>query len=206
MFKRHPVIFIDIDTQYDFCHPEGKLYVPGAETLAPTLKKLTAHALTHGIPILASADAHALDDPEFAQFPAHCVRGTAGQAKIAATQDNTAAVIAADTPPDSVEALLQNPELQSVVLEKQVFDVFANPHTDTVLRASGAQTAVVFGVATDYCVKAAALGLKERQLNVIVVEDAIKAVSPEGETEALAAFDAAGIACLPSDEILRRFV
>ncbi|MBF2055356.1 MAG: cysteine hydrolase [Candidatus Sericytochromatia bacterium] len=206
MFKKHPVIFIDIDTQHDFCHPKGNLYVPGAESLTPVLQKLISHAVQHGIPILASADAHAPDDPEFNQFPAHCVRGTAGQAKIDATTVADALVIAPETAAQTIVQQLQQHDLQAVVLEKQAFDVFANPHTDTVLQASGAETAVVFGVATDYCVRAAVLGLKARKLKVIVVEDAIKAVTPAGEADAFKAFAAAEVDCLPSDEILRRYV
>lgn len=206
MFKQHPVIFIDIDTQYDFCHPTGKLYVPGAESLAPVLKQLISHALQHGIPILASADAHAPDDPEFEQFPPHCVRGTAGQAKIDATALDEALVIKPETAAQSIAQQLQTHDIPAVVLEKQVFDVFANPHTDTVLQVSGAETAVVFGVATDYCVRAAVMGLKARNLKVIVVKDAIKAVTPAGEADALKAFAAAEVDCLPSHEILRRYV
>ena len=51
-----PVLFWDVDTQIDFMRPEGKLYVPEAETLEHNLKILNRLAHEHHIPIVASAD------------------------------------------------------------------------------------------------------------------------------------------------------
>ena len=35
------VIFWDVDTQYDFMHADGKLYVPEAERIITNLQRLT---------------------------------------------------------------------------------------------------------------------------------------------------------------------
>jgi len=61
--------FVDVDTQFDFMDPQGKLYVPGAEKLIPNLQRLTEWACRRSVPIVASADCHPADDPEFGQFP-----------------------------------------------------------------------------------------------------------------------------------------
>ena len=45
-------LFWDVDTQFDFMHADGKLYVPDAEQIIPRLKQLTDHAHRAGIPIL----------------------------------------------------------------------------------------------------------------------------------------------------------
>jgi len=198
MMKPSQLVYFDIDTQFDFMHPEGQLYVPGAETLTEVLQALLQHAHQHQIPVLASADAHEPDDPEFATFPPHCVKNTAGQRKLDLTHMPGAVTVPAQGPcPDLSQT-------QAVVLEKTVFDVFGNPHTEAILASLGAQEAVVFGVATDYCVKAAALGLKQRGYQVTVVTDAIKAVTPAGEQAALQAFAEAGITLATSSDILRR--
>lgn len=186
--------FIDVDTQFDFMRPDGGLYVPGAETLDANLRKLMRYARSHHIPVIASADAHAPDDPEFEVFPPHCVSGTPGQARIEATQADASVI------PNRRQHLdLQ--DVAHVVLEKAVFDIFANPNTEAVLEHYGADAYVVFGVATDYCVRAAALGLRQRGYHVTVVSDAIKAVTPEGEAKTLAEFAAAGIELKRTAEI-----
>src|SRR4051812_2424484 len=78
-------LFVDVDTQTDFMLPGGKLYVPAAEQIIPNLKRLMAFAREHNVPVLSSVDAHVPDDPEFQQFPPHCVKGTPGQEKIPET-------------------------------------------------------------------------------------------------------------------------
>lgn len=194
--KSSEYLFVDIDTQFDFMSPEGNLYVPGAEKIKPQLKALIEHAQEHNIPILASADAHAPDDPEFEAFPPHCIQNTAGQAKI----DATAVQNSVTLPNREVELDLDG--VNHVVLEKTIFDVFGNPNTEKVLEYLKPQSTVVFGVATDYCVKAAALGLRARGYDVIVVDDAIRAVTPEGEAHALEEMQAAGVRFQSSNEIL----
>ena len=79
------LLFWDVDTQFDFMHPAGKLYVSGAETIISNLQRLTAFAVQHGIPIVASTDAHLETDPEFSQYPPHCLAGTSGQKKVEGT-------------------------------------------------------------------------------------------------------------------------
>jgi nicotinamidase/pyrazinamidase len=81
-------VFVDVDVQRDFCEESGALYVKGSPN--DLYRRLTAHAVSHGIPILGSVDSHAWDAWEFAsndftspeganpKFPDHCVKGTAG--------------------------------------------------------------------------------------------------------------------------------
>ena len=73
--------FFDMDTQIDFLFPAGSLYVPGAERLIPALRRLNHYAAAHGIPLVSDTCAHTEDDPEFRDWPAHCVIGTVGQLK-----------------------------------------------------------------------------------------------------------------------------
>lgn len=187
--KKSSVAFVDVDTQFDFIHPEGKLYVPQAETLIPNLKALTDYSHQKAIPVIASVDAHLPNDKEFEIFPPHCLKGSAGQAKIDETLTPGALLIA-----NAPAVALDLAPVEAVVLEKNIYSLFDNPNTPAVLDAVGADTYVVFGVATDYCVRAAALGLRERGYQVQVVTDAIKAVTPDGESKAMAEMAAAGIA------------
>ena len=83
---KNKILFIDIDTQNDFMFKEGNLYVPDAERIIENLKKLTEFAYRNNIPIFSSVDSHTQDDPEFKQFPPHCIKGTVGQKKIKETE------------------------------------------------------------------------------------------------------------------------
>ena len=162
-------VFFDVDTQIDFLFPAGALYVPGAERLLPAFAQLNRYAAVHGIPLVSTTDAHAENDPEFRTWPPHCVAGTAGQAKPATTLLDIRTVI----PDRPVRVKTAAPQ---IVLEKRVLDPFSNPNMPTLLAALGADEYVVYGVVTEYCVRAAALGLAATGRPVTLVTDAIQAL------------------------------
>lgn len=75
-------IFWDVDTQFDFMSPEGKLYVPGAENIIDKVSRTRKFALENGYSIIADIDWHSTDNeeisdtPDFKQtFPPHCMAG-----------------------------------------------------------------------------------------------------------------------------------
>lgn len=194
-------VFVDVDTQVDFIEPDGALYVPGAERLKPRFSALIEAARAAGVPVVASADAHLPNDPEFGQFPAHCLVGSVGQARVPETEPERPMIVAADG------TLRDDPGAPggTIVLEKVAFDLFTNPAADEVLRETGADTAVVFGVALDYCVRAAALGLRDRGYRTLVVEDATAPVTAEGGARARAELAAAGVEMVSTAEIVAAF-
>lgn len=194
------VAFFDVDTQFDFMDPAGALYVPGAETLRGNLRKLTAFAGRRRIPVVASADAHPPDDPEFKVFPPHCLKGSPGARRIPETRIGGAAVVEAGAPFHRLPPLRRPAR---VVIEKCVYNVFTNPAADRVVRSVGARDWVVYGVATDYCVRAAAMGLRKRGYGVTVVEDAIRAVAPDTGAKALAELRASGCGFILTDVLLK---
>lgn len=162
------VAFLDVDTQVDFIEPSGKLHARGAQRIKPNLARLVALARAERIPLLSSVDAHGDGDPELAQYPPHCIRGTKGQEKIPETLTGDEVFV-----PSARVTALPDARARHVVLEKQVFPVFGNENVDALLERLGADTFYVFGVVTEVCVRAAALGLLERGFAVRVVEDAI---------------------------------
>lgn len=182
------LVFFDIDTQVDFMLPEGKLYVPGAEQIVPNLVRLMSYAREHGVPVISSADAHAPDDPEFAIWPPHCVIGTPGQRRIPETMFADAVVVPSQ--PGAFVAPAKWPS--QIIIEKAAYDTAANPNFDAVLRALGPRRAVVFGVATEFCVRADVLSLRERGFPVDLVMDAIKPITAEGGRKAIEEMTAAG--------------
>ena len=211
------MIFVDVDVQHDFCDPDGALYVPGSPN--ELFRQLTRTAVTQRIPIVGSVDSHAFDAWEFASndnvgpagedpgFPDHCVKGTPGWLKVTGTlaerfrfvpcvlgQDATA--LAAD---------LCSARAQALYFEKEVYSLFANPMAAEVVEtlvASAGNRFVVYGVATDYCVRAAALGLKERGYEVTVLTDAVAGITELGIEQTLAELRAAGVQLTTSHALL----
>ena len=164
-------IFWDVDTQVDFLHPQGKLYVPGAEKIIPNLGRLTQWACAHGILVVASMDAHREGDAEFHVYPSHCLVGTPGQQKVPETRLPRYLII----PNHPVSAAVRLDGCQQVILEKQQLDVFSNPNTEALLAALGKPLQVVlYGVVTEICVAFAARGLLDRGHHVWLVRDAVR--------------------------------
>jgi nicotinamidase/pyrazinamidase len=193
-------VFVDIDTQSDFMNSRGSLYVPDAGEIIDNLRRLFSYAKEHEIKILSSIDAHKIDDPEFQAFPSHCMKDTPGNRKIEATicKDN---VVIENVKQDIGETVLN---YQQIILEKQSFDIFDNINTDRVIRKLDAGDYVIFGVATDYCVKAAVLGLIRRGYKVSLVTDAVKAITREGEKKALKEMRDAGVVFTSTQEVIER--
>jgi len=193
-----PLAFFDVDTQVDFMLPHGRLYVPGAGEIIPNLVKLMSYARENGFPVLSSADAHAPDDPEFAIWPPHCVAGTPGQQRIPETLFPDAVVIPSRS--GAFDPPAQWPS--QIIIEKPTYDTAANPNFDAILRALGFRRLVVFGVATEYCVRAVALALRERGFPVDLVVDAIKAITEEGGRKALEEVTAAGVRLVTTADVV----
>lgn len=205
-----PVIFWDVDTQVDFMRPDGKLYVPGAETIVPNLKKLTDYAHTHGIRIVASADDHVAghrelsDSPDFKQtFPRHCMRGSAGQGKIPETALQGPLVIEPDSQdPAALQERIRGHQ-GDLLLHKHWFDVFTNPNTAAVIGALTPRTVVLYGVATDVCNRYALEGIMERhpEIRIFAVQDAMKAIDPAVQEHLLKQWAEEGVRIVDTDEI-----
>ena len=191
-------VFVDVDTQYDFMSPDGRLYVGGAEKIVENLRRLSEFARLRKIPVIAAADAHTPDDPEFERFPPHCVHGTPGAERIPETARPEAAVI----PPKGAEdAVAQFQRAGAVVLQKRDFPVFANPSADAIIDSVGDAEFVVYGVATDYCVRADVLGLLDRGKRVTVVVDAIQPIYAQAGEAALAEFRRRGAKLATTAEV-----
>ncbi|MFH1201799.1 MAG: cysteine hydrolase family protein [Candidatus Omnitrophota bacterium] len=186
------IVFFDIDTQYDFMNKKGALYVPKAERLIPNLSRLIRFAKKNKIPVLSSVDAHLKNDREFRQFPAHCVSGSRGARKIVQTTIKNQVTIADKKFSRNKLAEVIKGKSQ-VILEKKTFSVFTNPNTKAVLGLKKINMAYVFGVALDYCVKNACLGLLNLGIKTYLVKDAARPVDIRKSKETIASLRKRGL-------------
>ena len=196
-----PVIFMDIDTQYDFIDKKGKLAVPEAYKIIPNLKCLTEFAKRKGILVIASQDKHLLKDPEFRIFPPHCVTGTYGQKKISATKIKPSITLSFKKkyPEEVLKKKLRG--VSSVILNKKEFSVFTNPNTARLLR--NALCVYLYGVATEYCVREAALGLTKLGIKTILVTDAIRAVDRKAGRRTLEELKNRGVEFITTAKLIK---
>lgn len=208
MYDKEKTIFFDVDTQNDFLNEDGALYVPGAKLLKPNLKALTDYATKNGIIIHGCVDNHFDEDEELSKnggpFPDHCMAKTEGQKKIPETLTSKEIYVESGvngfTPLEWWWTGGVMGQRNHMFFEKQTYDVMQNRslwllerHMKRISSNFNDLTAIVYGVATDYCVKAAALGLKSFGMDVYVVEDAIKEITLEGKLATFEEFKNAGI-------------
>jgi nicotinamidase/pyrazinamidase len=200
MLSRH-YIFWEVDVQADFMLPGGKLYVPGAEKLLANIHKLTDAARRGDVFLVSHGCFHIPDDPEFTQFPPHCIKGTPGAefvpealtAKVARVENLRSAKLPDDLTP-----------YQQILLEKQTLDIFETLHVDELVERLGTDAEfVVFGVVTEYCVGFAIKGLLQRKRRVAVVRDAIETLASDVGQQSIAEFERLGARIVTTDEILQ---
>ncbi|UCD49566.1 MAG: isochorismatase family protein [Phycisphaerales bacterium] len=205
-------IFWDVDTQFDFMMPEGRLYVPGAETIVETISAARRWALDHGSSIIADIDWHSTDDPEISEtpdfketFPPHCMAGhpgservgDLGQVPIDYVEFDEAAVT-------NLRKLIQRDPFH-IVIRKNSLDVFENPNADKLVDLVNPQRVVVFGVALDFCVAYVLRGLARHEgVELFLLEDATKGLGSRPEAEICDELQKRGVHITTLDECKRR--
>ena len=178
---------IVVDLQVDFC-PGGALAVAeGDEVVAPVNGLLNIP----GWMKVATRDWHPADHASFeAQggiWPVHCVAETRGAAFHPRMEAG------------KVEMVVS----KATTRDAEAYSGFDGTTLADDLREAGIGRLFVCGLATDYCVKATALDARREGFEVVVVEDAIRAVNvnPGDGKKAIEEMRAAGCAFAPSSEI-----
>ncbi|HET9461079.1 MAG TPA: isochorismatase family cysteine hydrolase [Gaiellaceae bacterium] len=203
-------IFWDVDTQFDFMDPSGKLYVPDAELIKPNLKRLTDYAHERGIRIVASADDHESGHRELSEtpdfhdtFPEHCMRGTPGAAKVPETALSAPVIVEpSPTPRDELARLLRTRD-GDVLIRKHWFDVFTNPNADVVVDTLAPTDVVVYGVALDVCNRYAIEGLLARGIpRIHAVTDATKPIHAHTVEALLESWRKSGVRLVTTEQVV----
>lgn len=185
------MVLWEVDVQADFMLPGGRLYIPGAETIVASINALVDTARQGRVLLISSADAHNPDDPELREWPPHCLKGTAGAALLPEACASPRLVIpnhSGFVMPENLGAYRQ------ITLEKNTLDVFDNPHTNALLERlypvssiafESTPLFVVFGVATEFCVRCTVDGLLRRGRRAAIVTDAVRSVNEDKAQEIL---------------------
>ncbi|WP_405226473.1 nicotinamidase [Lentisalinibacter sediminis] len=155
-----------VDVQNDFL-PGGALGVPEGDEVIPVLNKYSELFENLGLPIVATRDWHPEDHCSFeaqgGPWPPHCVAGTKGAA-FATDLDlhgDTKVISKAETPDEEAYSGFQGTGLNQWLKERGVKRVF------------------VGGLATDYCVRETVRDGLVNGYEVVLLEDAVRAVNVE---------------------------
>lgn len=176
-------ILWDVDTQFDFMKPGGKLYVKGAEKINYNLWRITNVILPSikGKNVIAagSVDTHTPDDPEFEVYPEHAVKGTHGWLKIHETCFPYTTMVPMDPlKPEQVKDIADHARKHMrVMFEKNTPNVGVNKNVKPFLDDVKPDAIYVYGVVTEICVKAAVEYLMNLGYNVKVISDTIKEIN-----------------------------
>lgn len=184
------MLFWNVDTQRDFMDSKGKLYIKDSETIKPTLKRLTELAQKYNIQVVNTIDFHTKDSKEISDnpdfktsFPKHCLEGTEGVILIKETHPGYDEPVVIVNNRDVEINIDDIKSCRNIFIRKDEFDVFrGNRFTNKILEEIKPSVVIVYGVATNVCVNYAVLGLVEKNINVIVIKDAIKEL-PDSSVE-----------------------
>ena len=202
-----------VDVQADFTtHHKGSLAVSGTDKeYLNDVVAATNELKQMGLPIYATQDWHPENHMSFATnqkggkpfqmitladgrkqvlWPDHCVQGT-----------------------DGANILLDNSQFTAIVKKgmDHRYDSYSGFRDDggadtemtATLKAAGVKNIIVYGIATDYCVKATAIDGAKAGFKVFVVKDLCRGVAPETSKAAWPDMEKAGVTLWPQlDESL----
>jgi nicotinamidase/pyrazinamidase len=183
-------VLLIVDVQNDFL-PGGALAVPDGDAVIPVLDGYSEKFDHCGLPVMASRDWHPPDHCSFkaqgGPWPPHCVAGTNG-AELAATL-----------------ALPRNSAIISKAerSDRDAYSAFQGTGLARKLRKLHCTRLFIGGLATDYCVSATALDALAEGFEVVLLEDAIRAVDvqPGDGARAIAEIVARGGRLARSSEV-----
>jgi nicotinamidase-related amidase len=205
--------FWDVDTQYDFMRPEGRLYVAGAEGIIDTVSEARRFALENGYSIIAATDWHRegnkeiSDKPDFkTTFPSHCMAGKPGSERVGYLGEMPIDVVPNRRMEASELQKLVERRQFHIVIRKEDFDVFSNPNTATIVEFLKPTKAVIFGVALDLCVRQVVERLSERgDIKMYLLRDAVKALGLKGDDEVIEELKIKGVEIISVADLEKKF-
>ncbi len=119
-----------IDTVRGFLEEGHPLFCgPRARRIIPAIQRLVSQEAGKGTHIVFVCDHHAVDDPEFHQFPPHCIEGST-----------------------ETELVPEIAGINGVMVPKQRISAFDGTALQQTLKERGVTELVICGVCTDICV------------------------------------------------------
>lgn len=184
-----------VDLQRDFTQAyKGSLAVPGSDqNYIDSVNEVTKYFMDKGFRIYATQDWHPANHISFKVngrggiWPVHCQQNTPGADILLDKEilDNAIIVKKGMNPDYDSYSGFKDDNGAETILPKE-------------LKKHGIRDLVIYGIATDYCVKATVLDARAAGFNVYVLSSYCRGVAPETIKDALAAMSKAGAAIIPA--------
>ena len=203
---------IVVDVQGDFTlWKNGSLAVPGSdEAYVKKVEEATRCLKRAGLLIFGSQDWHPAEHVSFytnhpgkkpfekiqidsrtqVLWPPHCVQGTEN-ARVLPDNNLFLAIVKKG----------QDPRFDSYSAFQD--DGGRKTEMDSILKGNQIGTVVVYGIATDYCVRATALDALANGYKVILIEDLCRGVAPDTSAKALEEMKEKGVILMKQADPLR---
>lgn len=155
-----------IDMLNDFCKPEGRMYLPGCESLLPQQRAVVTAARQHKMPVfwvVQCHDARLRRDRELLKRGTHCLIGTWG------------ARVIDDLPSEPGDFHLY----------KHRYSAFFRTELDLMLKDMQCDQLIVFGVVTNICVRSTVHDAFFEGYEVVVPADCCAATGPREQESSL---------------------
>lgn len=193
-------VLLIVDVQNDFC-PGGALPVPNGDEVIEPINEMSRFANKRDGDewrIFASKDWHPKKTAHFKTWPVHCIKCTFG-AELHQNLERLYInfIIFKGTEPDE--------DGYSPFDGDILTNTYAYQSLDKVLKSYATEEIYICGLATDYCVKAAALDARKRGYKTYLLLDACRAVNlnPGDEEKAIQEMKDAGVIITTTEEVLK---
>ena len=154
-----------VDLQNDFLPPAGSLAVPGGDEVIPPLNRAIEIFESHALPIYFTRDWHPASHCSFVAqggpWPPHCIAGSTGAEFSQQVRFPRQAKIVS----------------KATQVEEDAYSGFQKTNLKDQLNASQITRVFVGGLATDYCVLNTVRDALQHGFEVVLLEDAIRAVN-----------------------------
>lgn len=193
---------VDLNTQVDFCAPDGAYPAENLDTLLPALRRVIAWAKRNQAPVISSVDTHRAWELNHEACPPHCIDGTPGQRKLEFTLFSTRTRVETDNTLAVPFDLFRYH--QQVIFPQRSDDLLANPKADRFITQLPVKEFILFGNGVEGAIKALSLGLIARGRSVTIVLDACGHWSMATAELALRQIAAKGARLITVDELRQR--
>jgi biuret amidohydrolase len=164
----HNSALLVIDLERDFIEEGAAQETPGGRALISTVNGLSSWARGHRVPVIFTLEMHRSDQSDYGieleYDPVHCLEGSAG------------CELARDLVVEPTDYRITG---------KRRYDAFLGTDLDLLLRAKKVENLVCCGVTTHVCVMNTVFTARNLDYRVLLVRDAVAAVSPDHQAAAL---------------------